>query len=114
MTATEPNGWELKRSIDQLRSDVEKKLDANRADAKEDTNEVRSDINGVGSKIDGLYRVFASVSEVNALAGRVATLESRADKRSERMTTIWLGIGLTAFTSLTGLAGTVVTILAQK
>lgn len=117
MSTTEPNGWELKRSIDQLRADVEKKLDANRADAKEDTKELSADINGIGTKIDAkfddLERRFPTRSDHNALVARVTTLETRADKRSERTSTQWLAWGTTAFAALVAVVMGVIALVSR-
>jgi hypothetical protein len=86
MNATEPNGWELQRSIDQLR-----------ADQKDDLGDLKSDVSGIGAKIDRLGATYVTRNEHAALAGRVTTLEEKTEKRTDRNITIWLAVGTAMF-----------------
>lgn len=85
----EPSGWELMRSLTQMREDF-----------REDLNDVKTDINGIGSKIDGLGKGFVTRTEFDGLAGKVEEIVERTDKRTDRNVTIWLAIGVAAFSSL--------------
>lgn len=106
MTATEPNGWELKRSIDQMREDF-----------REDLTDLKADLSDIGNKIDSkfddLERRFPTRSDHNALVGRVATLETNAAKRSERTSTQWLAWGTTTFAALVGVIMGVVALVVK-
>lgn len=110
MTATEPNGWELKRSIDQLREDVGKRIDDSRAEAKEDGVEVKAALASLSVKLDGQ----PTRAELASVVTRVDKLEERAEKRSERSVTIWLGIGIAVVTSAVGSITAVMIAVAQR
>jgi hypothetical protein len=114
MSGTEPNGWELKRSIDQLRADTVKRLDDNRAEAKEDQAEVKATLSSLGDKLDGLGSIYVTRTEFDGLVGQVKDVKAAGAKRSERSLTIWIAIGGTACASVTAIATTVIGILAQK
>jgi hypothetical protein len=103
MTATEPNGWELKRSIDQLRSDQ-----------KDDLSDLKSDVNGIGTKIDNLGSTYVTRSEHNGLATRVKTLEEKTEKRTDRNITIWLAVGTSMFSVLAMVVMGIFTIMAAS
>lgn len=93
MTATEPGGWELKRSIDQLRNDV-----------RDDIGDLKTDVNGVGSKLDSLDKRYVPHSDHNNLARRVDVLEQATAKRTDRNLTIWLTLGVAFFGNLVSVA----------
>lgn len=99
---TEPGGWELKRSIDQLR-----------VDSREDTADLKADVAGVSAKLDNLDQRFTTKEEHRALSGRVAKVEKAAEKRTDRSLTIWLAIGLATFSSLVSIALAIVNVLVR-
>lgn len=65
MSGTEPNGWELKRSIDQVRDDN-----------KEDFAEVKAGNKALSDKIDNLGTIYVTRTEHGALTARVTTIET--------------------------------------
>lgn len=102
MTQSEPGGWELKRSIDQLRDDM-----------RDDLNEVKADINGLGAKLDSLDKRFVTYSDHRALAARVGNLEAATSKRGDRTVTIWLAIGIAALSAVLGVGNTILSVVLR-
>lgn len=87
--STEPNGWELKRGLDQFRSDV-----------RDDLADLKSDVAGVAGRLDAMDQRYVTHREYAGVVGRVEKLEQGAEKRTDRTITIWLGIGGVALTAL--------------
>lgn len=89
----EPGGWELKRGMDQLRADL-----------RDDVADLKGDVAGVAARLDAMDARYVSHREHSNLATRVEKLEGAGEKRTDRNITIWLGIGVAAFSSLTSTA----------
>lgn len=89
---TEPGGWELKRGLDQLRTDI-----------RDDVADLKGDVAGVAARLDAMDARYVSHREHAGLAARVEKLETGAEKRTDRNITIWLAIGLAALSSLTSI-----------
>lgn len=87
---TEPGGWELKRGLDQLRTDV-----------REDIADLKSDVASVSAKFDAMSQIYVTHREHSGLATRVENIEKAADKRTDRGITIWLAVGIALLSSLT-------------
>ena len=110
MTATEPNGWELKRSLDQMRED-----------AKEDRNDLKDSIDALGARLEKKLDALPTSSDLQAMGarvgvveGRMTTLEQRADKRSEKASTQWLMWGIAILGALTSIVCTIVTVVVAS
>ena len=102
MTQSEPGGWELKRSIDQLR-----------ADNRDDFEEIKADLNGLGMKLDGLDKRYVTHSVHDALKARVTSLEAATSKRGDRTVTIWLAIGIAALSAVLGVGNTILSVVLR-
>jgi len=100
--ADEPGGWELKRGLDQLRADI-----------REDVADLKSDIAGVAARLDAMDARYVTHREHNGLALRVEKLENGAERRTDRTITIWLALGLAAFSSLTSIGITVFQVIGK-
>jgi len=98
----EPGGWELKRGMDQLRADL-----------RDDVADLKGDVGGIAARLDAMDARYVSHREHSNLAARVEKLESGAEKRTDRNITIWLGIGIAAFSSLTSVALAVFALLTR-
>lgn len=99
---TEPGGWELKRGLDQLRTDV-----------RDDLADLKSDVAGVAGRLDAMDQRYVTHREHVGVVGRVEKLEQANEKRTDRNITIWLAIGLSALSSLTSIGISVFTALGK-
>lgn len=99
---TEPGGWELKRGLDQLRSDM-----------RDDFNGLKGDVGGIAGRLDSMDARYVTHREHTGLVTRVNKLEDGAEKRSDRSITIWLAIGIAVLSSLTSIVIAVFQLLGK-
>jgi hypothetical protein len=86
-SGTEPNGWELKRGLDQLRADM-----------REDMTDLKTDVAGVAAKIEAMDSRY--VTHLAGVVRRVENVEKASEKKSDRSMTILLALGVCALSSM--------------
>ncbi len=89
MSSTEPSGWELKRGVDQLRSDV-----------REDIADLKSDVAGVSAKLEAMDTRYVTHRDLAGVVARVEKVEQASEKKSDRSMQIILALGVCALSSV--------------
>lgn len=100
--ADEPGGWELKRGLDQLRTDV-----------RDDLADLKSDVGGIAGRLDAMDARYVTHREHSGIVLRVEKLEIGAERRTDRSITIWLGIGCAVLAALTAVILTLFQLLGK-
>ncbi len=105
-----PSPWELKRGIDQVRTDLREDISDMRSGELAD---IKASVAALSAKLDNLDDRYVSRREHHAAVTRIERLETASEKRSDRTITIWLGIGLAGLSSLVAIGTTVANIVSR-